>query len=255
MPYMVKEVADLAGVSVRTLHYYDQIALLKPDTTNQTGYRIYSDDDLDRLQQILFFKELDFSLAEIKDIIDSPDYDKRQTLKEHKKLLIKKKERLEKIINSVENTINSLEGGSEVDKNKMFDGFDMSDIEKHKEKYAEEAKEKYGHTAMYRESTKKSSEYTDEDWARITKEQNQIYQRLAGLMDRDPDTPEVQKAIEKWRKLITENLYECNLDIFRRLGDLYINDRRFTKNIDKFKPGLAQFMQEAIHVYCEKKEN
>ncbi len=121
----------MAGISVRMLHHYDKIGLLKPESVNSAGYRLYSDENLDRLQQILFFKELSFPLKEIKVILDSPNFDKKEALKVHKQLLLEKKLRLEKIIESVDKTINSMEGDFKMDKKDIFNVFDMSKIEEH----------------------------------------------------------------------------------------------------------------------------
>lgn len=251
MPYKVKEVRDMVGVSVRTLHYYDQIGLLKPESVSTAGYRLYTDGDLERLQQILFFKELDFSLQEIKEILDSPDFNRGHALKAHREMLIKKKKRLEKIIKSVEKTIDSIEGGIEMSKKEMFDGFSIEEIEKHKEKYAEETKEKYGDSSAYKESQRRTSKYTKEDWAVITEKQNEIYKRLAELMDKEPTDSEVQKSVEQWRQFINDYFYTCTPEIYRGLGELYVNDERFTANIDKIKPGLAKFLSEGIKIYCD----
>jgi DNA-binding transcriptional MerR regulator len=254
MPYKVGEVADLAGISVRTLHYYDEIGLLKPQIIGTAGYRSYTDSDLEKLQQILFFKELGFSLQETGDIIANPSFDRKQALISQKELLFKKKKRLEKIIDSVDKTIQSLEGDMKMSKKETFKAFDMTEIENHKQKYAEEAKQKYGNTEAYKESMKKTSKFTKEDWARISEDSSRIHNKIIALMDRDPSDPQVQEAIGEWRQHITDNFYNCTLEIFRGLGDLYISDDRFTSNIDKFKPGLAAFMREAMHIYCDNLE-
>lgn len=251
MPYKVKEVADMVGVSVRTLHHYDQIGLLKPESVTTAGYRLYTDSDLERLQQILFFKELDFNLQEIKAILDSPGFDRKHALKVHRELLMEKKKRLEKIIESVDKTLDSIEGGTEMNKKEMFEAFDMSEIEKHQEKYAEEVKKKYGNTDAYKESQEKTSKYTKEDWAIIMGKQDEIYKKLADLMDKGPGDPEVQKLVGEKRQHITDNFYNCTPEIFRGLGELYVADERFTANIDKYKPGLAKFLNEAIKIYCD----
>lgn len=251
MPYKIKEVADMVGVSVRTLRHYDQVSLLKPGSVTAAGYRIYSDLDLERLQQILFFKELGFSLIEIKEILDSPGYDRRQALHSQKKLLVAKKKRLEAIIELVEQTLDSIEGGITMNKKEMFEAFDMSEIEKHQRQYAEETRQKYGHTEAYKESQKKTSAYTKEDWASIQARGSEIHQRIAELMDKSPADPQVQKAIGDWRQHISDNFYNCTLDIFRGLGDLYVQDERFTASIDKVKPGLAKYMSEAMCLYCD----
>ncbi len=251
MNYKVKEVSELVGVSVRTLHHYHQIGLLIPSLVNSNGYRLYNQDDLDKLQQVLFFKELEFNLNEIKEIIDSPNFDRKHALKSHRELLLEKKKRLEKIIDSVDKTIEVMEGNRIMDNKEMFEGFDISEIEKHKEKYAKETKEKYGHTDAYAESQKKTSKYTKEDWARVMGRQGEIYNKLVALMDKDPADHEIQKVIDENRQHITNSFYNCTIEIYRGLGELYVCDERFTKNIDKFKEGLAEFLSKAIKVYCD----
>lgn len=251
MLYKVKEVSKIVGISVRALHHYDEIGLLKPENLTEAKYRLYSDKDLERLQQILFFKELDFSLQEVKEILDNPNFDRKRALKSHKELLVEKKKRIEKIIKSVEKTIDSIEGEIEMDKKEMFDGFDMSEIEKIKEKYAEEAKAKYGNTEAYKESEEKTSKYTKEDWNNIQKSTEEIYKKIIDNMDKGVADPKVQAAVGELRQQITDNFYNCTPKIFRGLGDLYVADERFTKNIDKYKEGLAAFLKEAMHYYCD----
>ena len=238
MLYKIRDVAGMTGVTVRTLHHYDQSGLLKPAKLTAAGYRLYSDPDLERLQQILFFKELGFRLSKIREILDSPGFDQMQALHSHKILLLEKRKRLEMIIALVEQTLDANEGGYSMDQKKMFQAFDMSEIEKHQEQYAEETKHKYGHTEAYRESQKKASSFKKEDWAAISARGDEIYQELAGLMDLDPADPQVQQAIGAWRSHISDNFYQCTLEIFRGLGDLYVQDERFTASIDKTKPGL-----------------
>lgn len=133
----------------------------------------------------------------------------------------------------------------------MFDGFDMTEIEKHKEKYAEETKEKYGDTDAYKESMRRTSKYTKEDWAKIAVKDEEINSKIIANMDKGPSDPIVQEGIAEKRQLITDNYYNCTVEIFRGLGDLYVTDERFTKNIDKNKPGYAKFLREAIHYYCD----
>lgn len=251
MQYKVKEVADMAGISVRTLHHYDRIGLLKPQFLSMAGYRLYTDSDLEKLQQVLFFKELGFSLKETGDIINSPGFDRVQALRAHKELLIEKRNRLEAIIRSVENTIQTIEGGTEMGKKEMFAAFDMAEIERHKEKYAEEVRQKYGNSEAFKESEKKTSGYTKEDWAAIFGKVGEIFRRIASHMDKSPDSPQVQQAVGEWRQCITDNFYDCTPEIFRGLGDLYVDDERFTANIDSIKPGLSRFLREAIHIYCD----
>lgn len=239
----VNQVAKLAGISVRTLHYYDDIGLLEPTATTPAGYRQYSDNDLEKLWQIMFYKELDFPLEEIKRILGNPNYNKQDALKKHRQLLTQKKKRLEELIASIDK---SIEKGFDVN---MLKTFDMKDFEAHKKQYAEEAAQKYGDA--YIKSNEKTSKYSKEQWEIIMKEAQSIYEELADNMDKDVDSPIVQELIEKWRKHINQNYYECTLEIFKGLGEMYVADVRFTKNIDKTKVGLAAFIKKAIDYYCE----
>ncbi|AUN17015.1 MerR family transcriptional regulator [Clostridium botulinum] len=251
MHYKIKEVADMAGISVRMLHHYDKIGLLDPESVSAAGYRLYSDENLDRLQQILFFKELNFPLQEIKIILDSPNFNKKEALETHRQLLLEKKLRLEKIIQSVDKTINSMEGEFKMDKKEILNVFSMTEIEEHQRKYSEEVKEKYGNTSAYKESNEKTSKYTKEDWSNIMKDWDIIYKKLANLMDKSPDDKEVQEYIHQSREHISKNFYDCTPEIFRGLGEIYVNDERFTANIDKYKTGLSKFLRDAINVYCD----
>lgn len=251
MPYMIGELAELAGVSVRTLHHYDSIGLLKPTSVSPAGYRYYTDCDVERLQQILFFKEMDFSLKETAEIINKPDFDKIKALKAHKELLCKKRKRIEALIASVEKNIDSAEGEIRMDKKEMFKAFDMSDIEKHKAKYAQETKLKYGETNAYKQSQERTSKYSKDDWAKVMNTANEIFEKIASLMDKGHDNTDVQQAISQWRQHITESFYDCTPEIFRGLGQLYVCDERFSDNIDKIKPGLSEFLSKAIEIYCD----
>jgi hypothetical protein len=169
----------------------------------------------------------------------------------HKELLIEKRNRVDKLIAQVEKTLDSIDHKKERSHKEMFEGFDIKEIEKHKEKYTKETKDRYGHTNVYKESVKKTSKYTKEDWARIFAEKEIIDQKIINNMDKGPKDLIVQEEIEKLRQHITSNYYNCTVEIFRGLGDLYVQDERFTKNIDKNKPGYAAFLREAIHYYCD----
>ena len=250
MELKTKEAADTAGVSVRTLHHYDNIGLLTPGKVSGNGYRYYTETDIERLQEIMFLKELDFSLDEIRKILDSPARNRSDALKTQLKLLEEKRDRLNSIIGTINQTIKLTEKGIAMDNREKFGGFDYSQIDKHKKQYAAEAEERYGHTAAYMESRRKTSAYSKADWERITLAGKSIMAEIAGLMDRTPGAPEVQTAIEKWRQHITESYYDCTVEIFDGLGRIYISDERFRKNIDKTAPGLADFMSKAIALYC-----
>ncbi|QYR21847.1 MerR family transcriptional regulator [Paenibacillus sp. sptzw28] len=250
MSYKVKEVSEWAGVSVRTLHHYDEIGLVVPEAVTGSGHRLYSDGNLERLQQVLFFREIGFSLHEIKRIIESPDFDRKRALAAHRELLLEKKKRLEDIIATVELTLQNADGGMIMSQEELFNGFDMKDIEEHKSKYTAESREKYGDAVMDAVESR-TSKYTQEDWARIHERSGQTNAKIIAAMDRGPADPQVQEGVAELRQQITDYYYDCTPEIFRGLADLYVDDPRFTKNIDKNKPGYAAFLREAMIIYCD----
>jgi len=250
--YKTHEVASFAGISIRTLHHYDAIGLLKPAHVGDNGYRLYSDEDLTRLQQVLFFKELDFPLQRIREILDNPGFDRKEALHAHRDLLRQKKHRLEQILESVDRSIQSLEGGEAMSKKEMFEPFDMSKIEEHQKRYEQEVKEKYGGTKAYEESQRKTASYKEEDWRRAQSEMEDIYGAIVAAMDNGPGDEEVQRQVGRFHQFITESYYDCTPEIFRGLGDMYVSDERFTANIDKYKEGLASFLRDAMHIYCDR---
>nr|WP_234125165.1 MerR family transcriptional regulator [Clostridium hydrogenum] len=240
----INEVAKLTGITVRTLHYYDEIGLLKPTKVTEAGYRLYDEDSIAILQQILFFKELDFPLNEIKDIVTSHQFDKAEALREHKELLIKKRERIDNLIKLVDRTI---EGDSDM----SFKEFDITEIENTKKKYASEVKERWGNSDAYIESEKKTKGYGKEEWQQTNEECNEILKAFATNMDKAPDSKEVQVLVEEWKNFITKRFYKCTNEILSGLGLMYLADERFKKNIDKNGEGTAEFMSKAIEIYCK----
>lgn len=252
--YKVKEVADLASVSVRTLHHYDHIGLLSPSEVSDSGYRIYGEAELARLQQILFFKEMDFSLEKVKRILDDPDFNEEEALEHHREILMKKKKRLERLIHSVDQTLGTVRGGERMAEEERFEPFNKSEIEAHQKRYEKEVEERWGGTDAYKESKRKTTGYSDEDWKRIQDEGDRIDRDLVARMDQGPENEEVQRLIGEKRRHISNNFYECKPEIFRGLADMYVNDPRFQKNIDQWKEGYAQFLSKAIHTYCNRLE-
>ena len=198
MNYSISETAKLSGVSVRTLHYYDEIGLLAPSMVSDTGYRYYDEMALEKLQQILFYRELDFSLKEIAKIISAPDYRKEDALMRQKELLMLKRERLDKLIDLLDA---NLKGENTM----SFKEFDMSVIEEAKTKYADEVKERWGNTDAYTESKKKTNRYTKEDWARISSKSDEIMKGFAKLAKESPDSEPVQQLVEDWKEFISES--------------------------------------------------
>lgn len=246
--YRVKEISELTGISVRMLHHYDKIGLLRPTAISESGYRLYNDNDLNLIQQILIYRELDFSLKEIKEILGNENLDLKERLKTQKQLIIDKRNRLNKIVETIENTIKDIEGEFIMNKKGMFEGFD---IEKHNKLYEDEVEKKYGESDTYKESKKKTSKYSKEDWNNIIGEIDGVYRELAELKDRDVSDERVQELVHNWRMLITKNFYNCSVEIFRGLADMYIYDERFTKNIDKYGEGFTNFLSEAMKYYCD----
>lgn len=228
----VKEISKLTGVSVRTLHYYDEIDLLKPAKTTKAGYRLYDDTALSRLHSILLFRELRFSLKEIKAILDSPSFDTETALKEQVKLLELQRNRLDEIISSVRDI---LKKGAE---NMSFSAFDKTEIEA----FAEEAKQKWGNTDAYREFEEKHSDSADK-----TDEIMNIFTEIGQIKHLPPNSQEAKSLIKKLQNFITENYYTCTDEILKGLGQMYISDERFKNNIDKAGgDGTAEFTAKAI---------
>ena len=238
----IKEFADFTGVSVRTLHYYDEIGLLLPAVIDRyTGYRFYDENSLLRMQEILFYRELDFPLKSIGEILSSPNYDKSKALKEQKQLLTLKKERLERLISAIDGAVKG---------ENVMTAFDNSEFEK----YKAEAKEKWGKTDAYKEHAERTKNYSKQKWNDLAEGMNNIMAEFALCMRKDgnPDSTEAQNLVKMLQNHITENYYLCTNEILASLGQMYVADERFTNNIDKHANGTATFIHEAIAVYCSK---
>lgn len=241
MKMQIKEFAEATGVSVRTLHYYDEIGLLRPAFIDEnTSYRYYDEASLLRMQEILFYRELDFSLKSIIDILSSPNYDKNEVLKEQKKLLMLKKERLERLILAIDSSTKG-------DNVSMI--FDNSEFEN----YKSEVKEKWCNTKAYNEHLEKTKNYSKDKWNNLTDEMNNIFKEFSICMrnDKKVNSIEVINLVKMLQDFITLNYYECTNKILAGLGQMYVLDERFKNNIDKFGDGTAKFVSEAIKVYCE----
>lgn len=239
MKMQIKEFADFTGVSVRTLHYYDEIGLLKPSATAENGYRFYDEKSLSRMQEILFFRELDFSLKSISEILSSPDYDKNKALKEQKRLLLMKKERLETLIESIDRATKG-----EI----VVDAFKNTDYDK----YRKEVKERWGKTEPYAEYTEKSKGYTKDKYNALTDGLEEIFADFSQCMNESKDSAseEAQALVKRLQQYITDNFYTCTKEILKGLGQMYVLDERFKNNIDKKGSGTAEFVRGAIDVYC-----
>ncbi|RCW76908.1 MerR family transcriptional regulator [Saliterribacillus persicus] len=235
----VKDVAALSGISVRTLHHYDAIGLLRPEKVTNSGYRNYSDEDLSKLQQILFFKELGFPLKKIKELISDEKFNRLETLQTHQELLLQKREKLDLMLATIEKTIQKEKGGEKMANEEKFKGFDFRI-----NPYEKEAREKYGDQKVD-EATNKVENMTEEN----QEEMNEIYRELAAIKDTDPTSEKAQLAIKKWYNFLQDNFSTYSPEAFQGLGMMYMADERFTKNIDQFGSGLAQFMSEAMNEF------
>ncbi|MFJ7935100.1 MerR family transcriptional regulator [Sporosarcina sp. NPDC096371] len=236
----VKEVSQLTGVSVRTLHHYDDIGLLTPDDLTEACYRLYSDDNLATLQQILFFRALGFPLKKIKELLDSPSFDRQEVFEMQREMLMDKRKQLDSMIATIEKTIQQGKGGYTMTNEEKFKGFDFS-----KNPYEQEARERWGDKAV-NASNKKAAKFGPE----LGEEMNRIYFKLASLRHLDPASVEAQAGIEEWYDFLNK-MGNYSLEAFAGLGQMYVDDERFTKNIDQFGEGLAVFMREAMGVYAE----
>lgn len=243
----VREVSKLTGISPRTLHYYHQIGLLCPTRVTEAGYRLYGEDALARLQQILFFKELDFPLEEIVVLLRPVQPERNQLLARQRKLLILKRDRLNGLIRLIDAM---MKGETTV----SFEPFDKSKIEQEQQKYAQEVKERWGDTPAYAQSKRKSARYGDAQWAAITAEANTIFEGFAAQRGNDPADDAAQALVARWQAHITRYYYACGKDVLSGLGRMYVEDERFTHNIDRFGGGTARLMCDAIEIYCGKGE-
>ena len=243
MKMLIKEFAEFTGVSVRTLHYYNEIGLLMPALVDEhTGYRFYDENSLIRMQEILFYRELDFSLKSISDILSSPDYDKEMALAQQKKLLILKKERLERLISAIDSTTKGVN---------VLKAFDNKDFQR----YKAEAQEKWGKTDAYKEHTEKTKDYSGSKWNSLAADMDAILDEFTLCIKNSaqPQDAESQALVKKLQTHITENYYTCTDEILAGLGQMYVCDERFKNNIDKHGDGTAVFISEAIGFYCQNK--
>ncbi len=234
----IKKFAELTGVSIRTLHYYDEIDLLKPDYVDEkTGYRHYGEKAFSRMEEILFYRELDFSLKSIKEIIYSPGYNKQEALKGQKELLVLKKECLERIINALENA----EKGENTMDLKVFDNGEI-------EQYKAEVKARWGETDEYKQNQSKTACYSKKQQAENFKGLNGIINEFSTAMRNglNPDDNSVSVLVRKLQGFISETQYTCTDEILLCLGEMYVEDERFKKNIDKSVVGTAEFIRNAI---------
>ena len=239
----VKDVSKLTGVSVRTLHYYDAIGLLTPTKVTDAGYRMYDDTALSRLQSILLFRELQFPLKEIKEFLDSPDFNQEETIAQQIKLLELQYKHIGELISFAR------EIQTKGVKTMNFEAFDAKEIEQ----YKAEVKSKWGNSKAYQEYEQRVVSHSEHNDSKFVNEIMSLFTDLGAMKQLPPTDKAVQEKIAALQAYINENFYTCSNDILIELGEMYVCDDRFKKNIDRFGgEGTAKFVREAIFVYCEK---
>lgn len=249
MEYTVQKLGKLAGISTRTLRYYDEIGILKPARISSSGYRIYGQKEVDLLQQIMFYRELGLNLSDIKAIVTSPNFDKTKALREHLNKLLSERRRLDLLIENVEKTIAATEGRVNMSDKEKFEGFRQRLIEENEAKYGEEIRKKYGEETVEK-SNKHFKNMSKEDFDKMNSLAEQVLETLAEAMKTgDPAGPLAQKAADLHKQWLTYCWGEYSREAHAGLAQMYVDDERFTAYYDKVQPGAARFLRDAILIY------
>ncbi|MGC1211372.1 MAG: MerR family transcriptional regulator [Micromonospora sp.] len=245
MAYTVGQVAKAARVTVRTLHHYDEIGLLSPSGRTPAGYRRYDDADLDRLQLIRYYRELGFPLDEIAVILDDPDADPAAHLRRQHELLTGRIGKLQEMVAAIEHAMEARRMNIRLTPEERFEVFGDVDPDAH----AEEAEQRWGDTEAYQESNRRAAGYSKEDWLRNKAENEEWGRRLVAVMESGAaaDSPEAMALAEEHRQLISRWFYECSYEVHTGLADMYVSDPRFTAHYENIRPGMAAYLNEAIH--------
>ncbi|MGC4876344.1 MerR family transcriptional regulator [Micromonospora sp. DT43] len=245
MAYTVGQVAKVARVTVRTLHHYDEIGLLSPSGRTSAGYRRYDDADLQRLQLVLYYRELGFPLEEIAAIIDDPAADPAAHLRRQHELLTGRLKRLQEMVEAIEFAMEASKMNIRLTPEERFEVFGDVDPEQ----YQAEVEQRWGDTDAYRESNRRASRYTKDDWLRNKAENEDWSRRIVAMLTSGApaDSPEAMDLAEEHRQLICRWFYECPYEMHTGLADMYLADERFTAYFENIAPGLAAYLNEAIH--------
>ncbi len=254
MEYTVQKLAQIAGVSSRTLRYYDEIGILKPARINSSGYRIYGQKEVDRLQQILFYRELGVDLERIKNIITAPTYDELIALNEHREQLLEKRKQLNLLIANVEKTIASKERSIEMSDTEKFEGFKHKLIEDNEKKYGKEIRKKYGDEAV-NNSNNKLKNMTQAEHKAITKLGEEVIETLyEAFQTGDPTGEKAQKAADLHRQWLSFYWDQYTKEAHAGVAQMYVDDERFTAYYDQKQPGMAKFLRDAVFYYTGTKQ-
>lgn len=245
MAYTIKEIADLAGVTTRTLRFYDQIGLLSPAEVAGNGYRLYNHASLLRLQQIMFFRELDVPLKQIQAIMKQPDFDLKAALEAHRLSLQGRRRKIDTLLETLDQTIATLEGEWIMNEKEFFSGFDEA-------KYEEEARQRWGDSPQYKESTRKWASYTKEQKEAIKQEMGGITLRMVGSASSKPGDQDIQQAVGDYYAFLNNKFYTCDVKFLRNLADMWVEDERFAVNYERIREGGAEFARDAVHIFCDR---
>lgn len=249
MEYTVQKLGQLAGVSTRTLRYYDEIGILKPARINSSGYRIYGEAEINRLQQILFYRELGVSLDSIKNIVIAPSFDGTNALREHREKLLEKRMQLDVLIANVEKTIALTEGRIKMTDKEKFKGFKQKMIDDNEQKYGKEIREKYGNDTIDK-SNEKLKSMTKEEYDKVTRLADEVMTTLAeAIKNGDPASELAQRAADLHKQWLTYYWNEYSKKAHAGLAEMYVEDERFKAYYDKNGPGTATFLRDAILIY------
>lgn len=249
MEYTVQKLSKIAGVSTRTLRYYDEIGILRPARINSSGYRIYGQVEVDRLQHILFYRELGVSLESIKNIVTSPSFDGAKALREHREKLLEKRKQLDLLISNVDKTIALTEGRIIMSDKEKFEGFKQKMVDDNEKKYGKEIREKYGNDTINK-SNAKLMNMTEEQYNEVTSLEEQVKAALAeAFKNGDPSSDIAQKAAYLHKRWITFYWSEYSKEAHAGVAQMYVDDERFTAYYDKEQPGMAEFLRDAIFIY------
>ncbi len=252
MEYTVQKISQMAGISTRTLRYYDEIGILKPARINSSGYRIYGQAEVDRLQQIMLYREMGVNLDTIQDILSSKTFDELAALKGHLVTLLAQRQQIDMLISNVEKTIESREGRRMMKDNEKFEGFKKKLVEDNEKKYGKEIREKYGEEAV-KASDNKLMNMTQAQYEEFEKLGQEVLDTLEqAFATGDPAGELGQKTAELHRQWLSYTWSSYNKEAHAGLAQMYVEDERFTSFYDKKQPGMAVFLRDAIHIYTSK---
>jgi len=252
--YLIGQLAELSGVSIRTLRYYDSRGLLTPSETTEAGYRRYRTPELLRLQQILFYRELGMPLRDIGEILDNPDFDRVTALERHRREISGRIDRLHTLVSTIDRTIAYINGGTEMADKEFFDGLDIEAVLEKQKEYEAEVDAAHD-PEVVAESRRRTAKYSKADWEQVLRQMAAILNRIASELEAGtaPDASETQALVSEHFAFINDRFYTCSLEMYGGLGKLYVTDERFTAFFERIHDGLASYVSTAIEIFVEER--